>query len=147
MFFYLIWLRVKADGRFIIFCAIYIPPESSSYNEEDTWCVLEDEKRKFSIQFPSDLFCLMGDFNGYVGVTPEVLISPYACADEAAWQVWDDLVIHLPPRVSKDHSRRKNNWRRKILDFCGNENFVILNGRVGKAKSGEKHIRPCRARR
>ena len=32
----LMWLRVKADGRFIIFCAIYILPESSSYNEEET---------------------------------------------------------------------------------------------------------------
>ena len=85
----LIWLRVKADGRFIIFCAIYIPPESSSYNEEDTWCILEDEKRKFSIQFPSDLFRLMGDLNGYFGVAPEVLMSPHTCTDESAWEVWD----------------------------------------------------------
>ena len=95
------------------------------------WCILEDEKSKFYIQFSSDLFCLMGDFNGYVGVTPEVLMLPHACTDEAALEVWDDLVIHLPPRVSKDHSRRKNNWGRKILDFCCKENFVILNGRVG----------------
>ena len=34
-----------------------------------TWCILEDEERKFSIQFPSDSFCLIGDFSGYVGVT------------------------------------------------------------------------------
>ena len=43
----------------------------------------------------------MGDFNGYVGVTPEALMSPHACTDEAAWKAWDDLVIHLPPWVSK----------------------------------------------
>ena len=95
-----IWLRVETDERFIIFCAEYIPLQLSSYNEKDTWCILEDEKRKFSIQFPSDLFCFMGDFNGYVGVTQEVFISPHACTDEAAWEVWDDLLIHLPPRVS-----------------------------------------------
>jgi len=28
----------------------------------------------------------MGDFNGYVGVTPEVLMSHRACTDEAAWE-------------------------------------------------------------
>jgi len=108
---------VKSQSRWTVyyfFCAIYIPPESTSYNEEDTWCILEKEKRKFSIQFPSDLFCLMGDFNGYFGVTPEVLMSPHACSEEAAWEVWNELVIHLPPRVSKDHSRRKNNWGRTI---------------------------------
>ena len=74
----------------------------------------------------------MGDVNGYVGVTPEVFVSPHACTDEAARKVWDNIVIHLPPRASKDHSRRKNNWGRKILDFCGKANFVILNGRFGK---------------
>ena len=64
----LIWLRVKADGWFIIFCALYIPPESRSYNEEDTWRILEDEKRKFSIQFPSDLFGLMGTLMVMLGL-------------------------------------------------------------------------------
>ena len=34
-------------------------------------------------------------------------MSPHECTDEAAWEIWDDLVIHLPPRVSKDHIRRK----------------------------------------
>ena len=68
----LIRLRGEADGRFIIFRAVCIPPLSSLYNEEDTSRILEDEKRKFFIQFPSDSFCLMEDINAYVGVTPEV---------------------------------------------------------------------------
>jgi len=38
----------------------------------------------------------------------EVLISPHACTDEAAWEVWGDLVIHISPRASNDY-RRKNN--------------------------------------
>ena len=74
----------------------------------------------------------MGDFNVYVGVTPGDLMSPHACTDEADWEVWEDLVIHLPPRASKDPSRRNNNWGCKILDFCGKANLIILKGRVGK---------------
>ena len=37
-------------------------------------------------------------------------------------------------RTSKDRSRRKNNWGTKLLDFCGIEKLVILNGRLGKNK-------------
>ena len=74
----------------------------------------------------------MGDLNGFTGVTLEVLMSSHACTDKTAWEVWDVLIIHLSPRVTKDHSRRKNNSGRKILDFCGKEKFVILNEKVGK---------------
>ena len=35
-------------------------------------------------------------------------------------------------RTSKDHSQRKNNCGTKLLDFCGIEKLVILNGRLGK---------------
>ena len=35
------------------------------------------------------------------------------------------MIIHLPPRASKDHSRQKNNWGRKIVGFCGKDFFYF----------------------
>ena len=37
----------------------------------------------FLFSFLLTSFCLMGDFNGYVGVTPGGLISPHAYTNEA----------------------------------------------------------------
>ena len=47
----------------------------------------------------------------------------------------EDIVTTLIQRTSRDHTRRRNNWGKNLLEFCGYENLMILNGRFGNDKN------------
>ena len=76
-----------------------IPPESSSFSEEDTWTVLEREKCVFSKLYHVDSFCFLGDFNSCVGSTREMLWSVHDGMDVPVGRNRDDIDIVLPQKM------------------------------------------------
>ena len=131
----LVWVRVPLGSNSFIFCSVYLPPETSTFSDEDTWEMLENDMDRFSEQFPSDYFIFLGDFNGYTG-------EDEGAREEVGLELGktkgvDMIEPSVRRRTSKDGHRRKNNWGKKLLDFCGKQNLVILNGRTGKNKGVE----------
>ena len=129
----LVWVRVPLGSNSFIFCSVYLPPETSTFSDEDTWEILENDMDRFSEQFPSDYFIFLGDFNGYTGE------DEGAREEEVGLELGKTNGVYMIEpsvrrRTSKDGHRRKNNWGKKLLDFCGKQNLVILNGRTGKDK-------------
>lgn len=125
----LLWLRICFKcGKRLILGVVYIPPQNSSYNRENTWEILDDELSLIQESY-SDFECvLMGDFNAYTGVEVEVpdLLIP-------------DLGDLVPiccrlPRSNKDEKRKINVWGRKLLALCGEHGLIIANGRFGNDK-------------
>jgi hypothetical protein len=111
---------------------VYLPPETSTFSDEDTWEIIENDMDRFQ-KFPSDYFIFLGYFNGYTG------------EDEGAREEEMDLELEqvngvymiellIMRRTSKNRNRRKYNWGKKLLDFCDKQNLVILNGKTGKDK-------------
>lgn len=132
----LVWVRISRGKRSHVFCSVYIPPESSSFSDEDTWEIFQKELHIFLTKFPADGFILLGDFNAYTGELQE----PWSCQFEDHTHsesrrdgMGDEEMDEIPPRTSKDH-RRKNRWGSKLLEICGKENLIIVNGRIGEDK-------------
>ena len=107
---------------------MYIPPQNSSYNRENTWEILGE---KFSLIQESykDLDCvLMGNFNAYTGLEAEI-------PDGLILDLGDFVPICCRiPRSNKDEKRKINVWGRKLLAFCGEHGLMIANGRFGNDK-------------
>ena len=100
-----IWIRLECwDGLCIVIGSIYIPPQNSSYRNEDTWNLLVKELDEKRANFENDRLILMGDFNAYTSDEVElkdVLIPGIPSAVPAVYRI---------PRASRDEKRRINQW-------------------------------------
>ena len=125
-----IWIRLECwDGLCIVIGSIYIPPQNSSYRNEDTWNLLVKELDEKRANFENDRLILMGDFNAYTSDEVElkdVLIPGIPSAVPAVYRI---------PRASRDEKRRINQWGRRLLTLCAESGLMIGNGRFGKDKN------------
>lgn len=88
----LIWLRLNFLGKWFILGCVYISPENSSYCEEDTWAILEEEIILIRSRYKGDSVLLIGDLNAYTAEQPELNMN-FVSDDE------DDPVAGIIPSV------------------------------------------------
>ena len=74
----LIILCLKCSVMYIMLRSIYLPPQSSSHSNEDTWKLLSEEMAALRLKYPRMGFILMGDYNAY---TADFLEQRETCDD------------------------------------------------------------------
>ena len=94
---------------------VYISPEnSSSFSEEDTFSILENEILQFKEQLHNTEIIIMGDMNGYTKTENDFLTENINCHDGFSTVTGN---LKLSERANMD-VRKVNNYGRKILDMC-----------------------------
>ena len=138
---YVLWFTIKKEifnlSQNVIFGIIYIPPENTRYTSDDAISEIELEFLKFNEN--TDYVCLVGDFNSRTAK----LLDVYEVEESNEFiytnefydvYILDDLDI---PRLRNNPDDIVNTYGRKLISFCKNNNMFVLNGRVGKDKSGK----------
>ena len=142
---YVMWLTLDKSlfhsNENYILGAVYIPPESSSYYNDDEMLQLDSEITSFCSS--NEFVMLTGDFNSRTSSYPD-----YIEIDDFLTEMFDfdsettEFFSHinkleclniLKNRCSQD--RHVNNNGNKLLNLCKNNNLFIANGRIGQDKS------------
>ena len=122
----ILWVRLElVRNKWMTLGSVYIAPQNSSYNREETWDVLAEELSRLRRDFTEDVFVVMGDFNAYTGALLEM--------ESVSFREVPDLVPseYGMPRSSRDMDRRVNCWGRRLLELCSENGLIIGNGRFG----------------
>lgn len=106
---------------------IYVPPESSKYANVSIFDDLENFLLDYSNRQNYSVL-LLGDFNSHTGTLYDVV-------DRHNTVGIDNDAMHLqlyaiPARSSKDN-HAPDNFGRRLIELCKNQDLFILNGRVG----------------
>ncbi|CAC5411896.1 unnamed protein product [Mytilus coruscus] len=141
---FVFWFSVKKDflelKKDLIFGIIYIPPENTIYTSTDAFSEIELEYQKFNKN--SNYICLVGDFNSrtanFIDFYEDLELSELETNnldvnEFSDVHILDELCI---PRYRNSPDNIVNSYGRKSLEFCKNNNLFILNGRIGKDKTG-----------
>ena len=63
------WVRIPlTKGKRLMLGVVYKAPQNSSYSNESTWDLLEEEMRHLRCRYENDYFLVVGDFNAYIGL-------------------------------------------------------------------------------
>ncbi|CAG2209262.1 unnamed protein product [Mytilus edulis] len=126
----------------VIFGIVYVPPENSSYSSVEAFNDIEREFHKFNEN--TNLICLVGDFNARTGNlrdyienndTEDYFVNNVIDITELTdIKILDELCI---PKHRTSPDLVVNNFGRKLVDFCKNNNVFIYNGRIGNDKAGK----------
>ena len=126
----------------VIFGIVYVPPENSSYSSVEAFNDIEREFHKFNEN--TNLICLVGDFNARTGNlrdyiedndTEDYFVNNVIDITELTdTKILDELCI---PKHRNSPDLVVNNFGRKLVDFCKNNNVFIYNGRIGNDKAGK----------
>ena len=131
-----VWL--KLDKHFlhlcqdIFICAIYIPPENSSYwrtHDFDPFLILEQDVTKF--QEKGEVI-LVGDFNARTGDKPDY-VPDFTNDDNLDQVIRSDSNVILENLGRKHRSNMDNvvnAYGTKLIELCKGSNIRILNGRT-----------------
>ena len=104
----------------VLFCAVYIEPDSSNYFNKNAY----NELCETLLLLNFDSICLLGDFNSRCGNLKDNL-DKNDYSDGLVEVVQTDLL----PRTSKDS--HTNNMGHELISFCKSMQLFICNGRVG----------------
>ena len=134
----ILWIWIEAmklglNQNFLIGITYISPENSSVYNEEDTFAILESEILELRDKFFNTKVILAGDFNSYTGTEPDLILESDKIFDHFHA---DGNTQMLPQRANRD-TRKVNKFGRKLLDLCIMTGMYILNGRLGQDKEGE----------
>ena len=139
---FIFWFKV--DSKLLqmnedpLFGIVYIPPEYTSYSSDAVFRQIENEYLNFSVNYSN--ICLLGDFNSRTAAFDDfILVDEKDKAPEIVNFVENGVthldLLNIPrKRVSKD--RGKNKFGKLLLEFCKENNFFILNGRLTGDENG-----------
>ena len=127
----LMWVMYSYGGRNEILAIgiIYNHPVGSKYYNERFYVELDEEINRIKTKFKEAQICLMGDFNARVG-RKEPYVNTRLHKNE-----YEREKEEVFTRESKDN--KLNYEGRKMLELCGNNNLVILNGLAEGDEKGE----------
>ena len=99
--------------------SVYLPPQSSSYSNEDTWKLLSEEMAALLLKYPRMGFILMGDYNVYTTdfLEQRDTYDGFHFADPSIQK--EESFEKIRGRHTKDKGRRKKTWGSKLLNFVG----------------------------
>ena len=104
----------------VLFCAVYIEPDSSNYFNKNAY----NELCETLLFLNFDSICLLGDFNSRCGNLKDNLDK-----NDYSDGLVDVVQADLLPRTSKDS--HTNNMGHELISFCKSMQLSICNGRVG----------------
>lgn len=125
-----------------ILCGIiYIPPESTRYSSHDPFTEIQNELDELKDNYGH--FILFGDFNARTGIQNEFVEADAFLLDELHLDALEceyntEYSMFEKNNISTIRSVRdkcSNNYGYKMIEFCKENNFFILNGRLGYDKS------------
>ena len=121
----LLWFKLErptARGKKLyIFCAIYIPPEGSTYSNLAVFDLLEEELLTYRRRFPEAYFFMVGDFNARTAKINDILSNHF---DELTQGMQDE---NVQDRQNKDKSA--NNYGHYLINLCKLTGMFLANGR------------------
>ena len=115
-------------GLKTLFCAVYIEPSNSKYFNANAYIDLQNTIGYFDV----DNICLLGDFNSRTGNLNDLLEENCYVDHLVDANVSQDI----PERTSQD--KQTNTMGLELINFCKANDFIMLNGRVGKDKGHGK---------
>ena len=125
-----------------ILCGIiYVPPESTRYSSHYPFTEIQNELDEFKGNYGH--FILFGDFNARTGTQNEFVEADDFLLDELHLDALEceynvEYSMFEKNNVSTIRTARdkcSNNYGYKMIEFCKENNFYILNGRLGYDKS------------
>ena len=129
---------LTAKDEDMIVCFVDLPPEGSDYSDSDS--MSETENVVLPYIESCKYFFIMGDLNARTGT--EVEFSDFDFDQIATDQYGNDndvvnylnnvqeLQSHAIPLHRQSQDCTKNNYGRKLLQLCCNNNLYICNGRI-----------------
>ena len=141
---YVLWLEVDKgvinSENTIIIGVVYIPGENSIYTCCDAYDIINQERIEFF--HDKENVILGGDFNSRTKTLKDFIprIDTHDQNDELthAYSLSKENFFEHH-NISKERfnqdTARPNNYGNKLIDFCNNNNFIILNGRCGHDKN------------
>ena len=140
-----LWFKLSrqiANLEADILCGVvYIPPEYTKYSSADPFTEIQNELDSFKHNFSQVL--LFGDFNARTGkldefVTPDSFLLDELHLEALQAEYEDEISIFernniCTGRTTQD--KHTNNYGYKMIEFCRENSFFILNGRLGDDKT------------
>lgn len=105
----------------LYFCGVYIPPENSTYFENEIFDELEDDLVSFSNK---GNVMLLGDFNARTSKQEDFV------SKEGSNLINDMSENSLHPQIRQSFDSTMNNHGKRLIDICKNTDSRILNGRT-----------------
>ena len=141
------WLELdkqllKSDTKVVV-GIVYVPPEGSLYANDDAFNIINQER--IDLFHDVDNIFMIGDFNARTHTHAD-----YVHLDDFESTHFEDdpfiaYYMSSVEKCMKQHNLQQNrisqdkarptNYGNKLIDFCKNNNFVILNGRCGTDKN------------
>ena len=122
----------------MIVCFVYLPPEGSDYSDCDSMSEIENVLLPYieSCKY----FFIMGDLNARIGTEVEFSDFDFDQIATDQYGIDNDVVNYLNnvqelqshgiPLHRKSQDCTKNNYGRKLLQLCCNNNLYICNVRI-----------------
>ena len=140
---YVFWLKTLdkfVNQNEIVLGALYIPPETSKFYNNDEIFLLENDINAKCTQFENVI--ITGDANGHTSNLPDFsefdnFLSEHFELDTVTTSSFDSchkLSELNIPLYRKSQCNKVNRLGTKLLDICKHNNLFILNGRMGKDK-------------
>ena len=136
-----VWFNVKNlfFHVLVLFGAVYIPPENSSYSSINMFDDLEEDIINFSANNIYKL-CLLGDFNAHTSNYQDfICVNEHICdtfnLDDVTKQMLNKSLLEdigiITLRYSEDKCK-VNNYGKRLLSLCKSLDIHFANGRLGK---------------
>ena len=107
-------------GKNVLFCAVYLGPEGSPYQNRNVFYELEQTIMYLNF----DSVCMLGDFNARTGSMNDLITSTIPEEDGCGQDYF-----YIPKRTSQDTNT--NNLGKELIEFCKTFEIAIVNGRAG----------------
>ena len=124
--------------------AVYIPPISSKYANDDPFSELQREIIRYCMQ--SSQIILMGDFNSRTGNKDDLLFSDDFLAEMHGLEFLEnenreirDILRYSIPVQRENCDKTVNAYGTQMTEFCRLSNLSIVNGRIGRNTQNAKY--------
>ena len=129
----------KLLGFEIILGSLYLPHESSKYNEEGIYEDIAEDVMYLNAHYDDPLMIVTGDYNARTGVLDDCITIEDAVAECTGINVNDEGLYQSKHNLSDkgievrrfNEDKLVNNNGRLLLDFGKGLDLHIVNGRVG----------------
>ena len=144
---FVLWVKLNFQTKYfdsLLIGCVYVPPEGSRYTSPDAFIDIENEM--LSLKNNNTCCALFGDFNArcsnlldYDEPDDDLLgVLNYDSNTELTNEFYDFnklCLYNIPLQRNSMDNGRVNDYGKKLIEICKNNNLYIVNGRVGIDKN------------